>query len=136
MEAHAGDDKRRWRKARRNSAKCAGAVHSTRARCASASAKSTGAAQLSKIFRGLIILIALALISAVRFMCLVSAQEPPKSSAATFQISGNVRNGKAFLPGVAVTASETPTGEKESFGSPPKGALQFYGCSRGRQFRA
>src|ERR1700719_1612318 len=101
MEAHAADDERRWRKARWNSAKCTGTVHSTRARCASARAKSTGAAQLNKIFRGLIILIALALISAVCFLCLVSAQEPPKSSPATFAIFGSVRNGKTFLPGVA-----------------------------------
>src|SRR5260370_3975604 len=98
MEAHAGDDKRRRRKARRNSAKCAGTVHSTCARCASASAKSTGAAQLNKIFRGLILLIALALISAVCFMCLVSAQEPPKSSAATLHISGSVRRWEIVVP--------------------------------------
>src|SRR5258708_8160288 len=112
MEAHAGDDKRRWRKARRNSAKYAGTVCSARSRCASASAKSTGAAHLNKIFRGLIILIALALISAVCFMRLVSAQEPPKSSAATFQISGSVRNGKTFLPGVAVNRVDTLAGQK------------------------
>src|SRR5260370_4643329 len=126
MEAHAGDDKRRWRKARRNSAKCAGAVHSTRARCASASAKSTGAAQLSKIFRGLIILIALALISAVRFMCLVSAQEPPKSSAATFQISGSVRNGKTFLPGVAVSRADNRNVAKDSSVATDNEGLSFY----------
>jgi len=132
MEAHAGDDKRRWRKARRNFAKCAGAVHSTRARCTSASAKSTGAAQLNKIFRGLIILIALALISAVCFMCLVSAQEPPKSPAATFQISGSVRNGKTFLPGVAVTVANTLTGKKYSVVSATNGAFQFIGLPRGR----
>src|SRR6266853_2430377 len=132
MEAHAGDDKRRWRNARRNSAKCAGTVHSTCARCASASAKSTGAAQLNKIFRGLIILIALALISAVCFMCLVSAQEPPKSSAATFQIFGSVRNGKRFLPGVAVTAANTLTEKKYSVVSGTNGAFQFTGLPRGR----
>src|SRR6266852_568338 len=132
MEAHAGDDKRRRSKAPRNSAKCAGTVRSTRARCASASARSTGAAQLNKIFRGLIILIALALISAVCFMCLVSAQEPPKSSAATFQISGSVRNGKTFLPGVAVTAANTLTGKKYSVVSATNGAFQFIGLSRGR----
>ena len=87
---------------------------------------------MNKIFRGLIILIALALISAVCFMCLVSAQEPPKSSAATFQISGSVRNGKTFLPGVAVTAANTLTGKKYSVVSATNGAFQFTGLPRGR----
>jgi hypothetical protein len=87
---------------------------------------------LNKIFRGLIILIALALISAVCFMCLASAQEAPKSPAATFQISGNVRNGKTFLPGVAVTAANTLTGKKYSVVSAANGTFQFTGLPRGR----
>ena len=87
---------------------------------------------MNKILRGLIILVALALISAVCFMCLASAQEPPKSSAATFQISGSVRNGKTFLPGVAVTVANTLTGKKYSVVSATNGAFQFTGLPRGR----
>jgi hypothetical protein len=89
-------------------------------------------AKLNKAFRGLIILIALALISAVCFLCLASAQEPPKSATAAFHISGSVRNGKILLPGVAVTAANTLTGKKYSTVSASNGAFLFSGLPRGR----
>src|ERR1700739_3793760 len=110
MEPDAGDDERWRREAWLGTARPAGTANvfggSRRA--------SSGAAQLNKIFRALIILVALALISAVCILCLPSAQEPPKPPAATFQISGSVRNGKILLPGVAVTAANTLTGKKYS----------------------
>jgi len=92
---------------------------------------------LNKILRGLIVLAALALISAVCLLCLASAQEPPKAlsakdSAATFQISGSVRNGKVLLPGVTVTAANTLTGRKYSTVSATNGIFQFSGLPRGR----
>ena len=87
---------------------------------------------MSKVFRGLIIVVALALISAVCFLCLASAQEPPSAVAATFQISGTVRNGKILLPGVTVTAANTLTGKKYSVVSATNGAFQFTGLPRGR----
>jgi hypothetical protein len=87
---------------------------------------------LNRILRGLIILVALALISAVCILCLASAQEPPKSPVATFQISGSVRNGKILLPGVAVTAANTLTGKKYSVVTETNGTFQFTGLPRGR----
>jgi len=87
---------------------------------------------LNKILRSLIILVALALISAVCILCLASAQEPPKSPAATFRISGSVRNGKILLPGVAVTAANTLTGKKYSVVTESNGTFQFTGLPRGR----
>lgn len=86
---------------------------------------------MNKILRGLIILVALALISAVCILCLASAQEPPKSPAA-FEISGSVRNGKILLPGVAVTAANTLTGKKYSVVTATNGTFQFTGLPRGR----
>ena len=87
---------------------------------------------MSKVFRGLIIVVALALISAVCFLCLASAQEPSSAVAATFQISGTVRNGKILLPGVTVTAANTLTGKKYSVVSATNGAFQFTELPRGR----
>ena len=87
---------------------------------------------MNKIFRGLIILAALVLISAVCFICLAGAQEPPPSPTATFQISGSVRNGKILLPGVTVTAANTLTGKKYSVVSATNGTFQFTGLPRGR----
>src|SRR5260370_41441780 len=128
MEAHAGDDERRRRETWHSAAKSARADRAF----GDYYATSSGAAQLNKIFRGLIIFIALALISAVCFMCLVSAQEPPKSPAATFQISRSVRNGRILLPGVTVTAANTLTGKKYSVVSATNGTFQFTGLPRGR----
>src|SRR6266481_9248391 len=65
-------------------------------------------------------------------MCLASAQEPPKSPAPSFQISGSVRNGKILLPGVAVTAANTLTGKKYSAVTATNGTFQFTGLPRGR----
>ncbi len=87
---------------------------------------------MNKIFRGLIISIALAMIGVVCFVCLASAQEPPKSPASSFQISGSVRNGKILLPGVTVTAANTLTGKKYSVVSATNGTFQFTGLPRGR----
>jgi hypothetical protein len=92
---------------------------------------------LNKIVRGLIVLVALALISAVCLLCLASAQEPPKALSAkdsppTFQISGSVRNGKVLLPGVTVTAANTLTGKKYLTVSATNGTFQFSGLPRGR----
>src|SRR5260370_2013881 len=128
MEAHAGDDERRRRETWDSGAKSARAERAF----GDYYATSPGAAQLNKIFRGLIIFIDWALISAVCFMCLVSAQEPPKSPAATFQISGSVRNGRILLPGVTVTAANTLTGKKYSVVSATNGTFQFTGLPRGR----
>src|SRR5260370_27769944 len=128
MEAHAGDDERRRRETWHSAAKSARADRAF----GDYYAASAGAEQVTGISRGLIILIALALISAVCFMCLESAQEPPKSSAATFQISGSVRNGKILLPGVTVSAANTLTGKKYSVVSATNGTFQFTGLPRGR----
>ena len=87
---------------------------------------------MNKILRALIILVGLALISAVCILCLASAQELPKSPAATFRISGSVRNGKILLPGVAVTAANTLTGKKYSVVTESNGTFQFTGLPRGR----
>src|ERR1051325_6062923 len=125
MEADAGDEERRRGTGSR-------ANNSSGCDDASGAAKSSGAAALNKIFRGLIVLFALALISAVCFMCLAGAQEPPKGSATTFQISGPVRNGKTLLPGVTVTAANTLTGKKYATVSSANGTFQFKGLARGR----
>jgi hypothetical protein len=87
---------------------------------------------LNKFFRGVIIVLALALIGAVFLVCLASAQEAPVAPATTFQISGSVRNGKTLLPGVAVTAANTLTGKKYSVVTATNGAFQFSGLPRGR----
>src|ERR1043166_3439825 len=125
MEADAGDEERRRGTGSR-------ANNSSGCDDASGAAKSSGAAALNKIFRGLIVLFALALISAVCFMCLAGAQEPPKGSATTFQISGTVRNGKTLLPGVTVTAANTLTGKKYSVVSATDGTFQRHALARGR----
>ena len=87
---------------------------------------------MNKFLRGLIVFVALALIGAVCLMCLASAQEPPKSAATSFQISGSVRNGKVLLPGVTVTAANTLTGKKYSAVTATNGTFQFSGLPRGR----
>jgi hypothetical protein len=79
-----------------------------------------------------IVVLALALISAVCLVCIVSAQEPPKATPTTFRISGTVRNGKTLLPGVTVTAANTLTGKKNSVVSATNGTFQFSGLPRGR----
>ena len=80
----------------------------------------------------MIVVLALALISAVCLVCIVSAQEPPKATPTTFRISGTVRNGKTLLPGVTVTAANTLTGKKNSVVSATNGTFQFSGLPRGR----
>ncbi len=97
---------------------------------------------MSGFFRGLIVVFALAMIGAVIFVCLASAQEPASVSpsatsrgvgpATTFQITGSVRNAKTLLPGVAVTAANTLTGKKYSVVTSTNGTFQFTGLPRGR----
>ena len=87
---------------------------------------------MNKFFRGVIIVLALALIGAVFLVCLASAQEAPNAAATTFQISGSVRNGKTLLPGVAVTAANTLTGKKNSVVTAINGTFHFSGLPRGR----
>ena len=94
-----------------------------------------------KVFvRGLVVVLALALIGAVCFVCIASGQEPPPiaapaSAAAapqTFEITGSVRNGKTLLPGVAVSASNTLTGKKYLTVTATNGAFAFVNLPRGR----
>jgi hypothetical protein len=87
---------------------------------------------LNIFLRGLIVLVALVLIGAVCWVCLASAQEPPSAPTTTFQISGNVRNGKILLPGVSVTAANTLTGKKYSVVTATSGTFQLSGLPRGR----
>jgi trimeric autotransporter adhesin len=87
---------------------------------------------LNRFWRGMIVVLALALIGAVCLVCIVSAQDAPNPGQATYQISGVVRNGKTLLPGVSVTATNTLTGKKYSVVSATNGTFQFSGLLRGR----
>ena len=87
---------------------------------------------MNRFFRGLIVVVALALIGAVCWVCLASAQEPAQTPVVTFQISGSVRNGKILLPGVAVTVANTLTGKKYSVVTATNGIFQFSELPRGR----
>jgi hypothetical protein len=85
-----------------------------------------------------VVLLCLALICVIVFVCLAAGQEPPtpaaspQSNAASFQISGTVKNGKTTLPGVTVTASNTLTGKKYSVASGVDGSFVFKDLPRGR----
>ena len=96
---------------------------------------------MNRFLRGLVVLICMALISAVLFVCFTRAQEAPAAAAsaasstpqpATFQISGVVKSGKTPLPGVAVTASNTLTGKKFSVATAMDGSYVLKGLPRGR----
>jgi hypothetical protein len=105
---------------------------------------------LKLLFRGALVAVCIALICAVVFVCLAAGQEPgaepapptttqPSSEqqpaatpAASYQISGTVKNGKTVLPGVTVTAANTLTGKKYSAASAPDGSFTMKGMTRGR----
>jgi len=93
---------------------------------------------LNRVVRGVIVLLALALIGTVFLVCL-NAQEAPAAppsaapaSPATYEITGVIKNGKTLLPGATVTASNTLTGKKYSTVSSTNGTFVFKGLPRGR----
>ncbi|HTZ32175.1 MAG TPA: TonB-dependent receptor [Methylomirabilota bacterium] len=96
---------------------------------------------MNRLLRGLLVLICMALIAAVLFVCLTRAQEAPPAQApatttnppaTTFQIAGTVKSGKTPLPGVTVTASNTLTGKKFSVATAVDGSYLLKGLPRGR----
>ncbi|HYA64974.1 MAG TPA: carboxypeptidase regulatory-like domain-containing protein, partial [Candidatus Sulfotelmatobacter sp.] len=89
------------------------------------------------LLRGILVLVCMALICAVLFVCLAHAQEAPATAAqapapSTFQISGVVKNGKTPLPGVTVTAANTLTGKKVIVATAMDGSFVIKGLPRGR----
>jgi len=85
------------------------------------------------VLRGIVVLLCLALICVILFVCLAVGQEPPaQPAAASYQISGTVKSGKTTLPGVTVTASNTLTGKKYSVASGVDGSFVFKNLPRGR----
>ena len=83
------------------------------------------------MIRGLIVLVALALIGAVFLVCL-NAQETPPAVPQSYGIAGTVKNGKTLLPGVTVTAANTLTGKKYSTVTATNGTFAFTNLPRGR----
>src|ERR1051326_3661988 len=98
MEADAGDEERRRGTGSR-------ANNSSGCDDASGAAKSSGAAALNKIFRGLIVLFALALISAVCFLGLGGAQGHEAPRAANSPGAGGL---KQFFRGIPRTLPRGP----------------------------
>lgn len=86
---------------------------------------------MTRVIRGLIVLVALALIGAVFLVCL-NAQDTPPAAAPTYGISGTVKNGKTLLPGATVTASNTLTGKKYATVTSTNGGFAFTNLPRGR----
>ena len=86
---------------------------------------------MTRVIRGLIVLVALALIGAVFLVCL-NAQETPSAAPQTYEISGTVKNGKTLLPGVTVTASNTLTGKKYATVTSTAGTFALMNLPRGR----
>lgn len=84
------------------------------------------------VLRGIVVAVCLALICAILFVCFVRGQEPPAQSAASYQVSGSVKNGKTPLPGVTVTAANTLTGKKFSVASGLDGSFLLKNLPRGR----
>ena len=87
---------------------------------------------MNRFVRGVVVLICMALICAVLFVCLGVAQEAPAPPATSFQITGVVKSGKTPLPGVTVTAANTLTGKKMSTATGLDGAFAIKGVPRGR----
>jgi len=87
---------------------------------------------LKGFLRGVLVLICLALICAVMFVCLGLAQETSAPAAPSFQISGVIKSGKSVLPGVTVTAANTLTGKKVSVATGIDGSFVIKGLARGR----
>ncbi len=93
------------------------------------------------VFRAALVVICLALICAVVFVCLATAQEPgaltvsvppPAPPQTSFQITGTVKNGKTPLPGVTVTAANTLTGKKFTAATAVNGSFVLNSLPRGR----
>jgi hypothetical protein len=87
---------------------------------------------LNRFLRGAVVLICVALICAILFVCLGHAQETSPPPATSFQISGVVKSAKTPLPGVTVTASNTLTGKKASVATGLDGTFVIKGVPRGR----
>jgi len=87
---------------------------------------------LKGFLRGILVLLCMALICAVVFVCLGLAQETSPPAATSFQISGVVKSGKILLPGVTVTAANTLTGKKMSVATGIDGSFVIKGVPRGR----
>jgi trimeric autotransporter adhesin len=104
---------------------------------------------LRRLLRGIVVLVCIALICAVVFVCLARAQEPAQlpsqppvqgtpaqtqapTPPATYQITGTVKAGKTPLPGVTVTASNTLTGKKFSVATAMDGSFILKDLPRGR----
>ena len=94
---------------------------------------------LKRFLRGVVVLVCMALIYAVLFVCLAFAQEPPLARdtpppppITSFQISGTVKSGKTPLPGVTVTAANTLTGKKFNVATALDGSFVIKGMPRGR----
>ena len=97
---------------------------------------------MKRVLRGFLVLVCIALICAVVFVCFALAQEPepaappgtlpPPPPPASYQISGTVKNGKTPLPGATVTAANTLTGKKTSVATAVDGSFTIKGLARGR----
>ena len=84
------------------------------------------------VLRAALVLVCMALICAVIFVCVVEGQEPAAPAAATFQITGTVKSGKTGLPGATVTAANTLTGKKFSVATAVDGSFLMKNLPRGR----
>jgi trimeric autotransporter adhesin len=118
VEAHAGDEGAEQRakgtRQRSNASKALGEI-------------------VKGVLRGIVVLVCLALICAILFVCLAVGQEAPaQTAAAGYQISGTVKSGKTTLPGVTVSAANTLTGKKYSVASGVDGSFVFKNLPRGR----
>ncbi|HTZ49835.1 MAG TPA: TonB-dependent receptor [Verrucomicrobiae bacterium] len=94
---------------------------------------------MNRFLRGVVVLLCMALVCAVLFVCMAFAQEPPLAQdtpppppITSFQITGTVKSGKTPLPGVTVTAANTLTGKKFSAATAPDGSFVMKGMPRGR----
>ena len=87
---------------------------------------------MKDVVRGIVVVVCMALICAVVFVCLACSQELAAPAAAGFQITGTVKSGKTALPGVTVTAANTLTGKKASVVTGVDGSFVIRGLARGR----
>lgn len=89
---------------------------------------------MNRFARATLVLLAMAAICAVLFICLASAEPAAQDPAppATYQITGTVHSGKTPLPGVTVTAANTLTGRKFALVTSPAGSFEMAGLPRGR----
>ena len=85
-----------------------------------------------RLVRGFVVLVCLALICLVLFVFASRAEGQTAVAAQDYQITGTVRSGKTFLPGVTVTAANTLTGKKFSAATGLNGAFVLSGLPRGR----